>query len=273
VKKMNAYHRWPLTLLILVALTVVPVLGAGAVMFTMNPTQLQALYEVYENPNLSGTYLSGTSPGGNAQALPNGAKYRGDIGGAPDYHNGWAQIQIGANFWGKPFGGSNNQRSSNVALGMGSLSGYDSYALLIENVNENPWKFNLFFNVGYTDWGETNYYVQNSWTSFNVNEQKSLVLDFTNAQVWGGDGPGGDPDYNGNWIDLTNAAAFPVDWTHISNIGFNIGENVPIGSPADYTYEAHISPIPEPSTIILLGFGFLGLAAYGWRRKKKSKAS
>jgi hypothetical protein len=266
---MKTYHRLPLFLLVFVALTVIPVL-AGATIFSMNPTQLQALYDVYENPSLEGTYLSGPSPGGNAQALPDGAKYRGDIGGADDYYHGWAQIQIGANFWGKPWGGSNGQRSSNVALGMDSLAGYDSYSQIFENLNENPWKMNLFFNVGYTDWGETNYYVQNTWTLFNVSESKALTLDFTNAQVWGGDGVGGDPDYSGAWVDLTDSTAFPVNWAHITNIGLNIGEDVPIGSPDDYTYEVNASPIPEPSTIILLGLGFLGLGSYGWYRKKKS---
>ena len=227
----------------------------GAALFTMNPTQLQSLYETFENPDHVGTYLYPV------QAIEGGAKYTGNVRTSDP---GWGQIQIGANFWGTPHGGSPGDKPSNVALGMGSLSGYDSYGLIIENVNENDWMFNLYFNVGWTDppFNETNYYAQNTWTTIGAGETKTIILDFTNCQVWGG-------DYSGEWIDLTS---LDINWDHITNIGLNIGGNVPVG-PDDYTFEVKVRPVPEPSSLLLLGSGLLGFGAYfraRFGRKKKN---
>jgi hypothetical protein len=269
---MNAYRRWFLGLLVITTLTVVTVLQSGALpinWFTMDSTQIQALYQTDENPTSAGTFLNyPVQPLTGPEAS---AKFDGRV---RMNETGWGQIQIGANFWGSDYDGTYTPGSpqTNVALGMDDLTGYDGYGLRFKNVNENAWKYNVYFNAGWTDSGfdEVDYYVQDTWTTIDVNESKGVVIDFTNAEVWKNDWTGGtyqSTTYLG-WTDLTSIANFP--WAHITNIGFNTGGDMPLLGQ-DYDFETKVAPypIPEPSTLIILGFGVAGMAVYGWRRKKK----
>jgi hypothetical protein len=189
--------------------------SANATTFTMSPTQLQALYEISPNLSNDSTYLNPV------QEIPNGAKYIGNIGEISE-ELCYGLIRIGAN-------GENIN-----SLGMGNLSGYGTYALYIENVNENPWEFSL-----YIEDGDSRY--QSEWTEIAVGSGKTLVLDLT---------------------DLS------INLNAITSIGFNIAGNVPLGTDEDdYTFEAKVSPVPEPCTLLLVGSGLL-LGLYRRNRKQ-----
>lgn len=41
------------------------------------------------------------------------------------------------------------------------------------------------------------------------------------------------------------------------------------GQVTSFNIESTVAAVPEPTTLLLLGFGLVGMAAYGWRRKKK----
>lgn len=239
-------------LAIMVGLLMVLTIGnAIGTTFTMTPYQLQNLYETWEDPYHGGTYLNPN------QSIPGGVKYTGNVRtGDP----GWGQIQVGANFWGQPYGGPPpGSAPTNVALGMGSLLGYNSYALVFKNVNENAWMFNVYFNVGYPP--EPDYYVQNTWTTITKGASAIVKLDFGHAEVW----------RNGSYLGWVNLGTYPdLNLKHVTNIGFNIGGDMPAG-PNDYTFEVEVYPIPEPGTLILLGSGLVGLAGYGKFRLSRRK--
>jgi len=243
------------------ALALIMVAGAANATFTMTPTQLQALYETYENPSSAGTYLNPV------QATSGGAKYTGNV---TTNTSGWGQIQIGANFWGIPFGGSAGDEPTNSALGMGDLSAYNAYALSITNLNENPWMFNVYMNIGYTDpgWDDVDYYVQGNWTSIGVGETATILLDFTNCEFWMTPYSGGSP--SGATQNLTGQNITSLGLLdHVSNIGINVGGDMPVG-PEDYTFEFKVAPVPEPSTVLLIGIGLVGLAGYGFRKRNRN---
>lgn len=249
--------------MLVLGLLMLPRFALASTVFTMSPYHLGNLYETYENPASAGTFLTGVE-----YYAGIGAKYSGKIRqgegslGSPV----WGSVQIGSNFWGYAYddvgflGPGDGPRPTVGELGMGDLSLYEAYALQFTNNNENAWMYNLYFNIGYTDssWGETDYYVQNTWTSINAGDTAVLTLDFANAQVWGG-------IYSGDWVDLSTISG--LDLTHVSNIGFNIGANVPLpGTLPDHVYEVSVLPIPEPTSMLLLGMGVLGL--FGLKRRK-----
>ncbi len=240
-----------LTLFAVAIITLIAANPASAFFATMDSYQLSNLYEIMENPSSAGTYLNPV------QSITDGAKY---VGNVRTSEAGWGQIQIGANFWGQPFGGSAGDNMSLGDLGLGSLSGYDSFKFHFLNQNEHVWTYNLFFNVGYTDWGETDYYVQNTWTSIAAGSGATMMLDFSYAQVWGG-------AYSGDWVDL--ATIGDLNFDHISSMGFNIGGDMPVG-PDDYTFETSVTSapvIPEPTTLALFGLGLLGAGIVRRMRK------
>jgi hypothetical protein len=192
-----------------------------------------------------------------------------DNGGLGDLNPGYPQLYGGgAYFNGDIYDGNPQFRSIGIGYAWGTvpvsaqdLSGYDSYALNFYNDNQQNWFVNLYLNTGWTDapWNETDTYAQNGWVELAPDASTSILLDFSNADLWQGGaniGMGAVPNLN-----------------HVTNIGFQIAFNESKPAPGGYQgddYHLVVNPIPEPSTILLLGLGLLSLGAYGWHRKKKS---
>ena len=117
---------------------------------------------------------------------------------------------------------------------------------------------NLFMNTGWTDQGEPNLYAQNEWTWILPGESVILDLDFSNAQLWGGE-----DNHNGDWGAITNLH-------HVSALGFNIGSNMPgadYSFPAGYEGQVCIDTVPEPLTMLGVFMGIGGLAGYIRKRR------
>jgi len=240
--------------------------------FTLNTSALGQLWQTYENP-LDAIQPGTTFLAGNTVANP-GMVYPVPMGGTVGYElqmaeqNAFQAIQVGANFWGTSVTGSGATTAQvlGAALGTGptnDLSGFTGYALTIHNDNQSIWKANVYMNTGYTDWGETNYYYENGWTDIAPGTSATLLLDFSSATTYGGDGAGPDPDYSGGLSSVVNL-------DHVTNIGFNIGGDMGAGSAyPSVTDTAHVSvaPIPAPGAILL---GSLGAGLVGWLRRRRS---
>lgn len=248
--------------------------SAWATTFTLTQDQLLHFYETYENPANAATELD-TTPQGITNNGSGGVTFQGDLYDSDNPGGGFAQIQVGlkdefdgTSWYATDFDGNTTYGAyspyngttlkSIHDYGIYDLSGYTEYSLILTNTNDDNWLVNLFMNTGWIP-SNTNYYYQNTWTQIAPGQSVTLTLDFSSAETWGG-------GYNGGTSAVQNL-------NQVTNIGFNIGGNMDqIGgnpsNPDKFSIDA--APIPEPSTVILLGLGFLGLCAYGWRKKKQS---
>ena len=104
---------------------------------------------------------------------------------------------------------------------------------------------------------------------------------FTVDMIGGPDGPWGVPDGGADvYVDgqrvISNFKAGPATWNGIRN-QFYLGDSSGAGGNGTITFSSAAlygsdgnggipGPIPEPSTLVLLGLGVLGLI-YGWRKR------
>ena len=87
--------------------------------------------------------------------------------------------------------------------------------------------------------------------------------------------PSSDPDFNANTIALSLHNVPENVWTHISLSTVIPPGTVMLGVEVSYTsrgdlggYADNIRLTPEPSSLVLAALGLIGLAAWGWRRKR-----
>jgi uncharacterized protein (TIGR03790 family) len=96
------------------------------------------------------------------------------------------------------------------------------------------------------------------------------------GKSWGKSVPGGMDgwirgDLNGDdLVDFNDLALIDGSWGQISSWAQGQANlNAPLGSPLAMSLYAQMYPNPEPSTMVLLSFGALSLAAFAWRRKSR----
>ena len=95
-----------------------------------------------------------------------------------------------------------------------------------------------------------------------------LSLDFSNAEIW---------SYNPNtgerlYLGWGNAFNLGLDWSHVSSIGFSIAGDFPLDGE-DHNFRVEAAPAPEPTSLVFIGCGLLGLAILRRKFRKSSNIS
>jgi hypothetical protein len=129
----------------------------------------------------------------------------------------------------------------------------------------NSWYFIGDKDTDIIDYGTRGYFpffvsVQNDGKILHYSDPFDTLFlsDKTNRQYFG---PTFFDEFN---LPLTGPLSFNLNWDNYNN-----GTGEPLEYARAHFTVAAVAPVPEPSTMLLLGSGLVGLVGYGRRRFKK----
>ena len=217
---------------------------AHALIFTLDQSQLLQLYETDENPTPQvNTFLLNsnslvTSFGGYTSS--EGAIAAAYLLNSDSSWQTFQQISIGVNSSGNSTDGTTILSTGNAtpgSIGAGNLTGYSEYQLVFHNLDDDDWLTSLYMITG-----PSNTLYTTSWLTLSPDEWATAKLDLAGVS----------------------------NLDQVKSIGFNIGTAWD-GTRYHYNQaEIEVAPIPEPTSMLLLGIGLIGLA--GKKVRKRFKA-
>jgi len=212
-------------------------LGILICMIALCPQVASAVYYTYTDVQLENMVQLWSNPEGNNLLYYNVDGGTGEyVVNFTDCSNGFAQVGIG-----------------DEAYYLPDMSGYEGIQLTFNNSSYNTMWTNLFVQTNEVEGGYNNFY-DNTWTELAVGETITLFLDFSAAN---------------HYISGVSQGVETVGGLdQIFKWGFQIGSD---STALVHGSVAAPAPVPEPSTILLMGSGLLGIVGYS--RKRFSKKS
>ena len=142
-----------------------------------------------------------------------------------------------------------NPNDGGIGIGDDEITGSHNALVMLfsEPVHIATFELVDLFNEGYLEWG---FYLYDSNFGDGLSLDGAGIFEASLDQMIGGEGP--------------DAGMYSLDIDdHVQGILFSS-----LGKQNDYALAGYTTPVPEPSTIFMLGLGMFGLAGLGRKKFK-----